>query len=89
MLSIGILFDLLIDFTEVLSGDGGVVATSCLHFLVTASIGTVGEGCRVCAFSELLWFVEGCPSNGFIAIFGHAAIGIIGVGSVLVVGMGF
>jgi hypothetical protein len=50
---------------------------------------TVGEGCRVCAFSELLWFVEGCPSNGFIAIFGHAAIGIIGVGSVLVVGMGF
>jgi hypothetical protein len=41
--------------TEVLSGDGGVVATSCLHFLVTASIGTVGEGCRVCAFSELLW----------------------------------
>jgi hypothetical protein len=56
MLSIGILFDLLIDFTEVLSGDGGVVATSCLHFLVTASIRTVGEGCRVCAFSELLWF---------------------------------
>jgi hypothetical protein len=40
-------------------------------------------------FSELLWFVEGCPSNGFIAIFGHAAIGIIGVGSVLVLGMGF
>jgi hypothetical protein len=27
MLSIGILFDLLIDFTKVLSGDGGVVAT--------------------------------------------------------------
>jgi hypothetical protein len=59
--------------TEVLSGDGGVITTSCLYFLVTASIGTVGEGCRVCAFSELLWFVEGCPSNGFIAIFGHAA----------------
>jgi hypothetical protein len=35
MLSTGILFDFLIDFTEVLSGDGGVVATSCLHFLVT------------------------------------------------------
>jgi hypothetical protein len=52
MLSTGILFDFLIGFTEVLSGDGGVVATSCLHFLVTASIGTVGEGCRVCAFSE-------------------------------------
>jgi hypothetical protein len=28
-------------------------------------------------------------SNGFIAIFGHAAISVIGVGSVLVVGMGF
>jgi hypothetical protein len=28
MLSTGILFDFLIDFTEVLSGDGGVVATS-------------------------------------------------------------
>jgi hypothetical protein len=42
MLSIGILFDLLIDFTEVLSGDGGGVATSCLHFLVTASIRAVG-----------------------------------------------
>jgi hypothetical protein len=54
MLSIGILFDFLIDFTEVLSGDGGVVATSCLHFLVTTSIRAVGEGCRVCAFSELL-----------------------------------
>jgi hypothetical protein len=39
MLSIGILFDFLIDFTEVLSGDDGGVATSCLHFLVTASIG--------------------------------------------------
>jgi hypothetical protein len=52
MLSIGILFDLLIDFTEVLSGDDGGVATSCLHFLVTASIRAVGEGCRVCAFSE-------------------------------------
>jgi hypothetical protein len=52
MLSIGILFDFLIDFTEVLSGDGGVVATSCLHFLVTTSIRAVGEGCRVCAFSE-------------------------------------
>jgi hypothetical protein len=38
--------------------------------LVTASIRAVGEGCRVCAFSELPWFVEGCPSNGFIAIFG-------------------
>jgi hypothetical protein len=52
------------------------VTTSCLYFLVTASIGTVGEGCRVCAFNELLWFVEGCPGNGFIAIFGHAAVGI-------------
>jgi hypothetical protein len=31
MLSTGILFDLLIDFTEVLSGDGGVITTSCLH----------------------------------------------------------
>jgi hypothetical protein len=30
MLSIGILFDFLIDFTEVLSGDGGVITTSCL-----------------------------------------------------------
>jgi hypothetical protein len=38
MLSIGILFDFLIDFTEVLSGDGGVITTSCLHFLVTANI---------------------------------------------------
>jgi hypothetical protein len=28
-------------------GDGGVVATSCLHFLVTTSIRAVGEGCRV------------------------------------------
>jgi hypothetical protein len=42
-LRIGILFDFLIDFTEVLSGDGGVITTSCLHFLVTASIRTVGE----------------------------------------------
>jgi hypothetical protein len=29
---------LLIDFTEVLSGDGGVITTSCLHFLVTNSV---------------------------------------------------
>jgi hypothetical protein len=34
---------------------------------------------------ELLWFVEGCPSNGFIAIFGHAAIGIVSVGSVSII----
>jgi hypothetical protein len=51
---------------DINGGDGGVITTSCLHFLVTASIGTVGEGCRVCAFSELLWFVERCPSNGLI-----------------------
>jgi hypothetical protein len=58
--------------SDPLSGDGGVITTSCLHFLVTASIRTVGEGCRVCAFSELLWFVEGCPSNGFIATNCHS-----------------
>jgi hypothetical protein len=33
------------DIAKVLGGDGGVVTTSCLYFLVTASIRTVGEGC--------------------------------------------
>jgi hypothetical protein len=41
MLSIGILFDLLIDFTEVLSGDGGVITTSCLHFLDYDNLGSI------------------------------------------------
>jgi hypothetical protein len=33
----------LINLAKVLGGDGGVVTTSCLYFLVTASIRTVGE----------------------------------------------
>jgi hypothetical protein len=43
MLSIGVLFDFLINLAKVLGGDGGVVTASCLYFLVTASIRTVGD----------------------------------------------
>ena len=58
VLGVGVLLDFLINLAKVLSGDGGVVTASCLYFLVTASIRTVGEGCAVFAFGKTFWFVE-------------------------------
>jgi hypothetical protein len=46
------------NLAKVLSGDGGVVTASCLYFLVTASIRTVGEGCAVSPFGEFLGLVK-------------------------------
>jgi hypothetical protein len=46
MLSIGILFDFLIDFTEVLSGDGGVIDT------ITDGQGNIVERMAYTAFGE-------------------------------------
>jgi hypothetical protein len=43
--------------------------------------------CAVSSFGEFLGLVKRCPSNRFIAIFGHVAIGIVSVGSVLVAGI--
>ncbi len=87
MLSIGVLFDFFINLAKVLSGDGGIVTAFCLYFLVTTSIRGIGEGCAVSSFGEFLGLVKRCPSNRFIAIFGHVAIGIVSVGSVLVAGI--
>jgi hypothetical protein len=68
MLSIGILFDFLIDFTEVLSGDGGVVATSCLHYTYDANGSMTKNGNKSItwtSFNKPKQFTKGTDSTTF------------------------
>jgi hypothetical protein len=84
------LFDLFVELADVGGGNGGVATGFGLGFLVSASIGGVDKSGVVVAvvFSKAFGFVKGSPLDDFVIVFGHVAVGIVGVAPILIVGVG-
>ena len=73
--------DLFVEFADVGGGNGGVAVGFGLGFLVSASVGGVGEGGGVVTvgFSEAFGFVEGGSLDEFVVVLGHVAVGVVNI----------